>query len=250
MTLYRSSTDLANLRGPAIGCLNIQSMTRKLDDVRLLLARSQLNCLGLVETWLNNSICDSELFMQNYDMIRYDTDQGSTKRGGGGLLFYVDRKYQFQPLPEWHICNPDIEIGWIKLHLKLTKPTYIGLIYRPPSGNYENCLEIIEQKLIDINSEGDADLLLIGDININLLSRGDCMVNRYRKWIHEQRLKSMINTATRITKNSRTCIDHILTNRQDLYHNAAIFDPGLSDHNMIFASRKKKRQPRTHTCFL
>ena len=132
----------------------------------------------------------------------------------------MDRKYQFQSLSEWHVCTPDIEIGWIKLNLKLTKPTYIGLIYRPPSGNYENCLEIIEQKLLDINSQGDANILLIGDININLLSRGDSMVNKYRKWIHQQRLKSM---------------------------KSAIFDPGISDHNLIFASRKKKHLPRTHT---
>ena len=53
------------------------------------------------------------------------------------------------------------------------------------------------------------------------------MVKRYKKWVHEQRLKSMVNHPTRVTKNSRTCIDHILTNRLDLYHNAATFDPGL-----------------------
>ena len=152
MSSICSSYDLAKLRGPAIGCLNIQSMTRKLDDVKLLLARSELNCLGLVETWLNNSISDDELYIHNYDLIHFDRDQGSCKRGGGGLMFYVDRKYQFQSMPQWHVCSPDIEIGWIKLSLKLTKPPYIGLIYRPPSGNYENCLEIVEQKLMDINS--------------------------------------------------------------------------------------------------
>ena len=55
MSSIRTSNDLSKLRGPAIGCLNIQSMTRKFDDIKLLLARSELNCLGLIETWLNNS---------------------------------------------------------------------------------------------------------------------------------------------------------------------------------------------------
>ena len=238
MPFFRTSADLAKLRGPAIGCLNIQSMTRKFDEIKLLLARSEINCLGLVETWLNTSIGDDELHIQNYDMIRHDRDQGSGKHGGGGLIFYVDRKYQFQSLPEWHVCNPDIEIGWIKLSLKLTKPTFIGLVYRPPSGNYESCLEVIEQKLLDINGEGDADILLIGDININLFGKGDSMTTKYRKWLGNQRLKSMINDPTRITKQSHTCIDHILTNRPDLYHNASVLDPGLSDHSMVFASRK------------
>ncbi len=92
MPSIRSSHDLFKLRGPAIGCLNIQSITRKLDDVKLLLARSEFNCLGLVETWLNGSICDNELHVKDYDLIRFDRDQGSYKRGGGGLMFYVDRK--------------------------------------------------------------------------------------------------------------------------------------------------------------
>ena len=83
------STDRAELIGPSFACYNIRSITKKIDDLRLLLGRSQLNCLGLTETWLNASISDEELLMDNYRLFRADRDNGSYKRGGVDLRFIV-----------------------------------------------------------------------------------------------------------------------------------------------------------------
>ena len=85
-TDIHTSCDLSGLRGPAIASLNIRSVTNKIDDVKILLARSQLNCLVLTESWLNDSIGDDELEISNYRFIRRDRDAGCHKRGGGGVL--------------------------------------------------------------------------------------------------------------------------------------------------------------------
>ena len=57
----------------------------------------------------------------------------------------------------------------------------------------------------------------------------------------------MINSPTRITANSSSLIDHILTNASDKISKAGIIDIGISDHQLIFCTRKLLRsKPNTH----
>ena len=97
-------------------------------------------------------------------------------------MVYTDNKYDFQFRENWSLGNEDIEIMWMRLNLKLTRSTIKANIYRPPSGSTTQFIAILVQKLLDIASEinGEYNLLLVGDININLNSRGDSQVNQYR----------------------------------------------------------------------
>ena len=54
-----------------------------------------------------------------------------------------------------------------------TKDTYIGNIYQLPNGRVENALELIENKVYDIMTEGMADIFLAGDFNIDMLKTSD-----------------------------------------------------------------------------
>ena len=128
-------TDLANLKGASFACLNVCSVLKKIDKIRSLLARSDLDVLGINESWLHSNIDSNELDIDGYTAHRFDRDLGSGKRMGGGLLVYTKNKYVFKSLENWNLCNPDAELMWVKLELKLSKPTYICISYRPPSGN-------------------------------------------------------------------------------------------------------------------
>ena len=160
-------TDIAKLRGIKFGGLNIRSLYKKIDDVNLLLQDSKLDFLGITESWLNYSIAGPEIKIPNYSAFRFDRDAGSGKRGGGGIVCYCSNRYNFEHLTDWNICTPDIGCRWSKLHLKATRPTFVGCIYRPPEGNIENFIDIIENKIIDIYDQGIADILLLGDLNID-----------------------------------------------------------------------------------
>ena len=48
----------------------------------------------------------------------------------------------------------------------------------------------------------------------------------------------MINCPTRTTCNTSTLIDHILTNSQDNISQSGVIDTAISDHNMIYCTRK------------
>ena len=48
----------------------------------------------------------------------------------------------------------------------------------------------------------------------------------------------MINCSARITCNTSTLIDYILTNSQDNISQSGVIDTAISDHNMIYCTRK------------
>ena len=56
----------------------------------------------------------------------------------------------------------------------------------------------------------------------------------------------MVKSPTRITKNTSTILDHILTNSTDKIFQVGTTDVGLSDHQFIYCSRKKFKE-KTHT---
>ena len=55
-------------------------------------------------------------------------------------------------------------------------------------------------------------------------------------------LKQLIKTPTRITVNTSTILDHILTNSEEKVADSGVIDISISDHQMIFVTRKSTKQ--------
>ena len=55
-----------------------------------------------------------------------------------------------------------------------------------------------------------------------------------------------MKSPTRITKNTSTILDHILTNSTEKIFQVGTMDIGLSDHQLIYCTRKKLKE-KTHT---
>ena len=51
-------------------------------------------------------------------------------------------------------------------------------------------------------------------------------------------VKQLITSPTRITCNTSSLIDHVLTNAVDKVSQIGVLDTGLSDHQLIFFTRK------------
>ena len=171
LTQHPVFKELSFLKGITYASLNICSITRKFDDIKLLLVQSKLDLLFLNETWLNNSIGDLELHVPGYTLHRFDRDAGSGKKGGGGLLAFARNHYHFEPLTNWNVCTPDIEAQWLKLSLPQTRPTFLVNVYRPPDGNLNFAINILENKIHDIYSEAPGDIVLMEDFNVDLLDK-------------------------------------------------------------------------------
>ncbi len=224
--------ELAALKGITFCSQNIRSLHQKLDEVKILLQQTNIDFALFQETFLNESYNSSDLEVSNYNIFRLDRANNTTKLGGGGLLCYASTKYQVEYLADWSIITGDLEIQWLKLCLPETRPTYIGNLYRPPSGNINSALSIIENKLDLLHSEGIHDVLLMGDMNIDLLKKSPSS-SKLNTFCRNNILTQQIRKPTRYSNTGSTLLDHALTNNDDFYNLCGVVDLGLSDHCLV-----------------
>ena len=89
------------------------------------------------------------------------------------------------------------------------------------------------------------NILLMGDFNADLLSESYSELNsegkRFSKILASFDLHNVIAQPTRITSSSNTLIDLVITSNTSKIVNSGVYDPGMSDHCLVFAVVKFKR---------
>ena len=100
---------LKNLKGISIASLNICHLLPKLDDIKHILTKSDLDILCLCETFLDSEILDSELQIDGYSFFRHDRTPPSGKSCGGGLIIYVKNSRDVKLIEAGSHCSPDLE---------------------------------------------------------------------------------------------------------------------------------------------
>jgi hypothetical protein len=78
---------LPTKRGFKLASLNITSLPKHIDELRVLLADRPVDVLSINETRLDNSVADSDVNIPGYEIIR--RDRMTNGRFGGGVCFYV-----------------------------------------------------------------------------------------------------------------------------------------------------------------
>ena len=87
-------------------------------------------------------------------------------------------------------------------------------------------------------------MYILGDLNINLINNQKHTPNgvkHYQEFCSLHGLKQLITSPTRVTENSSSLLDHILTNFTDRVSQSGVVDTGLSDHQLIYCTRKINR---------
>ena len=67
--------------------INVNSRLPKIDEVKLIANKSNAAILGISETKLDETVMDSELSIEGYDLIRSDRN-----RHGGGVACYIKKE--------------------------------------------------------------------------------------------------------------------------------------------------------------
>ena len=109
------------------------------------------------------------------------------------------------------------------------------------------------EKISNLNVE-DNEIYLLGEFSINLFQNGEyilngkrrttsqglvhTMINRYEELCQTHSLKQLIRCPTRVTCNTLTLIDHILTNYTEKIFQSSIIDCGISGHQLFFVHEK------------
>ncbi len=204
--------------------MNIQSIRNKVDNIKCFLLNNSGDVLALSETWINGD----EAFL--YDMDNFTAIHSCREGRGGGTSVYIKKTIKCQEVdrfgtektPNW-IC---VKIGESDLKL--------SFIYKPPS--YSN-IEFLRDLEI-ILTKYPRKHVVVGDININLLE--DCtVVTNYKNLlaINNFKINNTITNenATRVTVNSQSIIDHVLSDlgSKMVTEDVKIYYNSLSDHNRL-----------------
>ena len=152
---------LQKLKGFVIASLNIGSLVKHIDQLRINMKNQTVDILAINETRLDDTINDSEIEISNYTLTRRDRS-----RHGGGVAIYVRNPIQFKLRND--LRDDDLELLCIEINKSKTKPFLISTWYRPPNASVElfekfNC---ILTKIESLHLEST----IIGDFNCNVLA--------------------------------------------------------------------------------
>jgi len=230
--------------------LNIQSLPAKFVDFKdfisqLAITNSLPDIICLQEIW---NIHDVSVFcIPGYFPLECTL---RTQSQGGGVGFYFKSNLNFKILKDKSIFIEKIyESILAEVWLSDTDKLVVGSVYRPNSKlhnvtqtqQFEQFSELLNNTLNDL-SNSNSELLLCGDFNIDVLQNSTCKTAAsYIENLFSNGLLQIITKPTRVTANSATCIDHILSNKIMPSYLTYIVTAKISDHFPIFFSRDSRR---------
>ena len=189
------------------------------------------------------TVLSSELEIEGYDLVRSDRS-----RRGGGVACFVKNFISYNRKPNFCINTESI---FIEIFLTKSKPVLIGILYRPPD-KYD-FVNGLERTFSDTNLFESQECYLIGDINIkvqpkdkeifkhklaNTINKETPHLTRsYLEFCFAHSIEQIITRPTRVTDQTATLIEHILTNSLDKISQLGVIDLGLSDHDLIYCTR-------------
>ena len=223
-----------NKRGLHLIHLNINSLLSKIDELRAIAKKSRAAVIGITESKLDESVTDEEINIDGYELIRSDRN-----RHGGGVACYIRNDISFNPRGNF---SSEVENIFLDMLLPKTKPILIGILYRPP--DQSKFLDKLSTAISETDNFDAQKVYILGDLNINLINNQKHTPNgikRYKEFCSLNGLKQLLTLPTRITKTSTSLLDHVLTNSADRVSQFGVVDTGLSDHQLIYCTRKITR---------
>ena len=197
-----------------------------------------MDILCISETWLLPEIQSKLINIPGYSVYRCD------KGRGGGVCIYVRTIFNVTVLSTNLEKVPFVEDIWLVIQSHKFPSFIVGCIYRHPhasQNSFNYLLEVFSHICLR-----QKPFLILGDMNDNLLFPD----NKVGNIIHDLSLTQLLDKPTRITANSSTLIDLIITNKKDFVISCDVLPCSVADHELITATinvRKEKRAPCTKT---
>ena len=184
---------------------NIRSLMSKKEELNVIMKDKSVN---------SHLICLSEHHLKTQEITKFTLNSYKIAASfcgeevpKGGVCIMTRHNIQFATIDLFSFCIERIfEICEIEVNSK-NKKIIVGCIYRSPSGDIVQFLELLEDTLSYLYKRSGS-LILCGDLNINFLletpnkKRLDILMKSYN-------LDQIVDFPTRITHNLATLIDGI-----------------------------------------
>lgn len=203
--------------------MNAQSATNKTDELAMLCDDLKPDVLVVSEHGFNDD--NVVLFkIDNYSLAA--SYQRQTFKWGGVALF-VKENIQSKPFKTPENVDLDFEVKGLTVRSKNSGDIIIIGLYRSPRGCFNSFFVKLDVLLKTVTSK-KINFIILGDFNINVLDKTNPQTQRLKDLLSIYGLKWSIDSPTRVTLNSSTAIDNVITNLPDA--SVSVFDVAISDH--------------------
>ena len=141
------------------------------------------------------------------------------------------------------ITESGLHLSWLKVQAGNCNSFLICTAYRPPS----TTTDYFHTDFSDVISAMSLNrpIFILGDLNCNLLKSSDPASQVLINVCSSHNLTQLTNLPTRITESPATLIDVILELNKNLARDTRVIPVSSSDHNLVFAVLKLRRQRPT-----
>ena len=214
-------------KGLCVVHVNARSLGKKLD---LLEAESEnFDIITLSETWLSKKDDNNDLRLTNFHSpVRQD--RADDPHGG------VANNLHCKPRPDLHVNN--LEAVWVETKLN-QENLLVGSFYRPPNAKTEYW-DLISESIQKVNNTM-TKYIILGDFNTDFF---DNPSKHLLNILNMYQLHQLINSPTRITETTSSCLDLIITQSPRIVKYTDILPSFCSDHSVPCAVLQ---QPKHHS---
>jgi len=212
--------------------VNYQSIVSKKEAFWELMDNHSPDIVVACETWLNQSILNSEIIPSDYKLYRCDRDDSY-----GGVFIAVKSSINSQLIQ----CSSSCEMCAVKVHLTTNQPLIIIGAYRPPNRDTLYAQNLCDT-IVDISARNpNSFICCTGDFNLPDIDWDTDSVSRYRYPLAMNQsvlqmsadcyFTQLVNSPTR----DKNILDLFFTNRPTSVKSCSV-EPGISDHDILLVS--------------
>lgn len=174
------------------------------------------------ETHVTDNIGEGEIYIDGYSIESCN----SFSRHTGGVLMYIRNDVRYELIEKYAFSKNfwimSVNVGG----------TVVAIVYHSPNASHKDFLDSLEDWFDQmLAGEGKRKFILLGDFNINLKIWSTYSI-RLKNIIDDGGLRQIIKKPTRVTSESESLIDLVVTNSNCI--SAKVCDrPNISDHKTI-----------------
>ena len=208
--------------------VNIRSLNKNIDHLRKIVNELNPDVISLCEIFKPHA---GFVGINEYHKIILKNRIG---KSGGGVALMIKKSHKFVMYEKINSLKLDkIEAIAVKINLDEKDHVFVS-IYRPPDAKMDETFSDLDKILNQIDKE---EIVITGDVNIDISTKNK-MCDKYIEKLLYHNMMQVIRAPTRITKDSQTCIDHVITNKIELEAIVTHFSP--ADHQVTLGLWGKK----------
>ena len=158
---HQSKVIYPKLKGFKIGHLDITSLTKHIEELRIFIHENSFEILCINETRLDNSTYDTEIEIAGYEIVRKDRNWN-----GGGVAIYLRNNIPY--VERGDLTPVNVEAICLEIRKPKSKPLLISTWYRPPDSKFD-LFDRFEKFIQEIDNE-NKEMIITGDFNCDMLS--------------------------------------------------------------------------------